>query len=73
MNAVDAFLIGFDCALGLKAKDLRESEAQKAETPGVKKVSPPQAIAELDWPIGVQTKHDSPPPVWKVVAFDFIR
>jgi hypothetical protein len=53
MNAVDVFLIAVDGALRLEPKDLRKTEAKKAQASSVKEVTPAQTIAKLNGAISV--------------------
>ena len=44
-------------ALRLQPEELRQAQAERGERSGMQKIAPPQPIAELDGPVGIQTKH----------------
>ena len=46
-----------DRALRFQAEKLSEAESERGERTGVKKIAPPQAVAEFDGFIGIQTEH----------------
>src|SRR5258706_4025061 len=60
-DAIDV-AIAVGRALGTQTEPVRETEAQRSESPCVQKIAPAQPIAELDGAVGVQAKHRRPPP-----------